>query len=167
MEMTQGHDDDNDVGWWSSGMMLNDDDAIDDKWWRLLTHGHSIILFLWIVLVTKHFWKSRCLSVALVHLRVRRRIWLFLPMHYGSTWFPSINHWHSHEFGSERASKHLSATVRKSGASRAEQANEWALWADEQVTQFLHPASWLYWTIVLYNFGWNEESNFHPRKTMW
>ena len=65
--------------------------------------------------------------------------------------YPS-NHPLSHERGSEqseRASEQVSAEERASEASRAEQANEWAVRAnkrtDERVAQYFRLGFWLIW----------------------
>ena len=55
---------------------------------------------------------------------------------------------------SERASKRVGAAEVASKTSKAEQMNEWAVWAnkrtDEQVarSQHLHLDSWVFWTIA-------------------
>ena len=53
---------------------------------------------------------------------------------------------------SEQASKWVGAAERACKSSRAEQANEWAVQAnermDEQVAQYCSLYSWLFWTMV-------------------
>ena len=57
---------------------------------------------------------------------------------------------------SEWASKWVSAVKRTSKVSSAEQANEWAVRAnertDERVTQYLRPESWLFCPIVWWSW---------------
>ena len=77
-------------------------------------------------------------------------------MHYGrkqeKTQTKKPSHYSlSHERGSERserASERVSAAEGASEASSPEQANEWAVWANERVTQYLRLDSWLIQTTV-------------------
>ena len=78
------------------------------------------------------------------------------PPHYGTK--PGRLETANHSAVSEQASGKMSAAERMSEASRAEQANEWAVrgneQTDERVAQYLRLDSWLFWTIVC---RWNRD----------
>ena len=70
------------------------------------------------------------------------------------TIYHSLSHAWAREWVSER-SEWMRAAQRASEASSAEQANEWAMrandWTDERVAPYLHHDSWSFWTIVDWN----------------